>query len=163
MGGRGSGGARVRSGPGRKVGSVRWRREQRRTQRPVAAAEPSRASASVGRPDLPAAQAQFWEALAPHAIKSGKLTPATVFAFRELLDTLVLKRATLSEISRRTVASPEAQGLIAKYAALQTKVDCGMALYGLLPARGAAQPEPAEADPFAEFEQPFAVLHGGRA
>ena len=117
----------------------------------------------MAKPEMPPAQSQVWDSLAPHALKLNKLTPATLFAFRELLDTIVLKRATLSEISRQTLASAEAQGLITKYAALQTKVDNGMSLYGLLPTRGASMVEQVETDPFAEFEQPFTVVQGGRA
>jgi len=168
--GTGHGGARPNSGPARKPGSVRWQREQRRlrrvpeTQLPVA---PAPRVAAVGAPaDLPAQQAAIWAELAPHAVTAGTLTPATAWAFRDMCEAIVLKRASVSRISRDglMLLSGEAHPLLSKHIALMARVETGLARFGLNPmGKSVTSGRDDTVDEFAEFDRPLAVIRGGKA
>lgn len=171
MGGKGSGGARVGSGPPRQVGSVRWRREQRRARLMAVGAatesqETRKAPAAASEPpaDMPANQAAVWRELAPHAAAAGTLTPATAWAFAELCDVIVLKRATLSAISRQgLMVEGAAHPLLSRYTALQGRVESGLTRFKLLPLGKAMAVDEALKDEFAQFDAPLVVLQGGKS
>lgn len=149
MGGKGSGGRRINSGPARTVGSVRWHREQRQARK--AGAQPSSVAvvvpASVEAPGgMPADQRAVWDALSPHALAAGTLTTATALAFAELCEHIVVKRSMYVEDAGGT-----------KYRGMAALVTGGLARFRLhadgKPVQQPATPE----DPFAEFDGPVLV------
>ena len=170
MGGKGSGGARVGSGPPRKPGSVRWLREQRKLRRvpenrpDVAPVAPV---AVVGMPvDLPAGQAAVWAELAPHAIQARTLTPATAHAFRDLCEAIVLKRAAVSRIGRDglMMQSGERHSLLPNALGLMGRVEMGLQRFGLAPMGKEMSVRDEARDEFAEFDisQPLTLVKGGK-
>ncbi len=183
MGGKGSGGARLGSGPSRKVGSVRWQREQRRLRHSPRAESVRKASpiASVPKPkDLPAGQSAVWDMLAPHALAQRTLTPATAFAFRELCEAVVLKRDVLAVVEQdglmqnrlstkmdqdgggEQVFESKAHPLIAKWTALLVRVEAGLTRFRLAP-MGKEMPAVEEPkDEWSEFDAPLSVIQGGK-
>ncbi len=173
-----SGGARANTQKLRRVGSVRWQREQRRGKSaPVRPA--SRQAAAVDAPlDLPKGQRAVWDMLAPHAMAAGTLTGATVFAFIELCEAIVLKRdvarilesegLTTYAIKTRMeqdgsgeqVGETKAHPLLSRYAVLLVRVEAGLTRFRLAP-MGKPMEVPADepADEFAAFEsQPLRAV-----
>ena len=183
MGGKGSGGARLGSGPARKVGSVRWQREQRRKGAPPAAKVSARKPPApvVAKPaDLPPGQSAVWDMLAPHALAQRTLTPATAFAFRELCEAVVLKRDVLAVVEQdglmqnrlstkmdqdgggEQVFESKAHPLIAKWTALLVRVEAGLTRFRLAP-MGKEMPAVEEPkDEWSEFDAPLSVIQGGK-
>ena len=157
MGGLGSGGARVGAGRPRK------NREEAKLagsrQRPSRRPSTRHASAPVERPaDLPQGQAVVWDALAPHAIAAATLTQATAWAFRDLCEAIVLKRAVVSRIGRDgimlTGGAGGAHPLLSRHVALMVRVEAGLARFGLIPVGKAVADEDEPTDEFEEFDFP---------
>lgn len=169
-----SGGPRPNVQKPRVVGSVRWRREQRKKRLGQAApefeagAKPRRKRVGeVVRPeDLSPTTVAVWDALAPHAVDAGTLTPASAWAFRRLCEAIVLERAELARISRDgLMVDGEKHPLLQPHTALMTRVEMGLQRFCLIPMgkEMAAKAEAAQEDEFAEFDRPLAVIQGGKA
>lgn len=180
MGGKGSGGPRPNTGPARKVGSVRWQREQRKLRRVPATGA---ASASVKREPveapsgLPAEQRAVWLALAPHATAAGTLTAATSAAFADLCEAICLKRDMKTAIDEAGLTylkvtidgagqehqEQKAHPLLSRYVAQAVRVEAGQTRFMLTgtgkPAAVVAPPE----DQFSEFDGPQLVKGAAKA
>lgn len=169
-----SGGARPNVEKSRKVGSVRWRREQRRQKGGPAA--PKAPVAPVPKPsDLPAGQSAVWDALSPHALAARTLTPGTAWAFRDLCEAIVLKRDMLAIIEAdglmqnrlstkmdengggEQVFESKAHPLLAKWTALQVRVEAGLTRFRLAPMGKELAPAEQPKDEWAEFDGPRLV------
>lgn len=147
------------------MGSVRWRRAQRRQPRDLdRPAEPTAVPVAIERPsDLSTQTAAVWDALAPHAIAATTLTPASVWAFRDLCEAVVLKRAMLARISREgLVVDDAAHPLLSRHTALMVRVETLLARFRLMP-MGKEMPTVAQpVDEFAEFDRDFGLIQGGK-
>lgn len=154
MGGTGSGGARLNSGPDRTVGSVRWRREHKKK----AAAPVVRVlgcAGTVERPrDLPADQVAVWERWAPMAMAQRTLVPETVGDFRALCE-LETERASV-------LAARQAEGwtdvglrLAAAYRGLVQRIESKARAFRLAPIGKEMMPATAPVDdPWSRFDGP---------
>lgn len=178
-----SGGARVGCAKLRKIGSVRWRREQRQLRKgggkasslPVVKREPVEMPA-----DMPAEQRAVWASLAPHAVAAGTLTAATAFAFKLLCAQIVLMQDMAALIKKKGLTTlaldtkmeaagggsqliqEKANPLLARHDAVFKDVQAGLARFLL---NGTGKPAAVQAPPedaFAEFDQGFGVIQGGK-
>lgn len=134
-------------------------RERRRT--------PAAAVTLIAAPaDLPEAQREVWNELAPHACAAKTLTEGTVAAFRDLIEAIVIKREMLAQIRRDGLTylkvtidgsgqehtEVKAHPLIGQHRGMMQRVEQGMLRFRLSPmGKELEQPEPPE-DPFAEFD-----------
>ncbi|HUU83299.1 MAG TPA: hypothetical protein VM243_07330 [Phycisphaerae bacterium] len=128
--------------------------------------------------DLPAGQAAVWDALAPHAIAARTLTPATAWDFRDLCESIVLKRDMLAVVEAEGLTStslktkmdesgggeqvfePKAHPLLSRHAALAGRVAAGLARFRLAP-MGKGMPEVEKpADEWSEFDAPLRLVQG---
>ena len=154
MGGKGSGGARVGSGPARQVGSTRWRQEQRRRREAAGADAPLVPDAPlvVDKPaGLSAAEVAVWDRLAPHALAAKTLTPATAEAFAFGCYMVVLER----ELRATRPGGPDHRMLL-------IRVEAFNARFRLAP-MGKEMPQVEEPkDDFAEFDQPLTLVKGAK-
>lgn len=174
MGGKGSGGRRLNSGPARRIGSVRWQREQKRVRKgggkpsgaPTAVREPLEAP-----PGMSADQRAVWVSLAPHAIAAGTLTAATVVAFLQLCSRIVLLRAMEAQIEADGIMADKvtlqmdekggglqsvekkAHDLLTKYMTLMQRVDQAMLRFRLAPMGKELVPPEPPVDEWQEFDQ----------
>lgn len=185
MGGKGSGGLRVGAGRRSEQGSVRWLREQRRKRKGTAPRQrvvpPKSLLIAVLTPDdLPDGQASVWRALAPHAMAARTLVPATAWAFRDLVEAIVLKRDMLALIEQEGLTStslktqmdvngggnqvlePKAHPLLTRHAALMARVEAGLTRFRLSPMGKEIAPVDEPADEFAEFDHPLVLVKGGK-
>lgn len=168
-----SGGPRVGCAKPRQVGSVRWKREQkkRRKGRGAAAQAPAAPREAVKPPyGLPKEQRAVWRKLAPHAIQAGTLTVATAAAFGDLCEAICLKRELHARIKADGLMSrgeapllePKAHPLLSKFTALMVRVEAGQLRFLLTgtgkPAAAVTPPE----DAFAEFDGLQLVKGAGR-
>lgn len=129
--------------------------------------------------DLPASQRDIWRDLAPHACAAGTLTEATVWAFRDLCEAIVLRRAMAAQLEldglmvnavkvdedsgeRFSLGEPKAHPLITHERGMRQRVEAGMARFNLTPMGKSVAPKAEPVDPFAEFED-FTVIKGGKA
>lgn len=174
-----NGGARVGAGRPKEVGSVRWKREQRKAkgQPPPAAPAP----VAVPKPKgLPAGQSAVWDMLAPLALEQRTLTDATAFALVELCEAIVLKRdiarileadgLTTTAVKTRMeqdgsgeqVGETKAHPLIAKWTALLVRVEAGLMRFRLAPMGKEIPPVEKPADEWSEFDQPLTLVKGAK-
>ena len=182
MGGKGSGGARLGSGPARTPGSVRYLREQRLRGKPAPAAKPKARRPPVvamAKPKgIPAGQSSVWDLLAPQALLQRTLTPATAFAFLELCEAIILKRDILAIIEAdglmqnrlatkmdkdgggEQMFESKAHPLIAKWTALLVRVEAGLTRFRLAPMGKELVLAEEPKDDFAEFDQPLMLVKG---
>lgn len=151
MGGKGSGGARVGSGPKRRTPDANWlngnpgKRGPRAVPRPTPSAT---GDVAVARPkDLQPDEVLIWDELAPLAIGLGSLTPARAFAFGLLCRWIVLERKLAA--APLAAAGPDHRGLI-------QKVEGGLARFRLHGDGKLAEQAPA-ADEWDEFDGPTLV------
>jgi len=177
MGGRGSGGARVNTGPKPMDEATLALRGSRPRRKPVLAVSrpanlPQQAPERVNCPeDLPIDQKAVWDALAPEAMAQRTLTSATASAFRDLCEAIVIKRLMLAQIQTDGMTlvdvsvdgagvehqSLRAHPLLAKHQGMMVRVESGMARF-LLTATGKPSVEQAApVDEFAEFDGPQLV------
>lgn len=178
MGGIGSGG--LRCGAGRK--SKRTAERKLAGSRERTAARDAGASASaplVAMPrDLPETQKAIWRDLAPHATAARTLTEATVWAFRDLCEAIVLRRAMAAQLEldglmvnavkvdeetgdRFSLGEPRAHPLITHERGMRQRVEAGMARFNLAPMGKSIAPKAEPDDPFAEFED-LKLIKGGK-
>lgn len=121
----------------------------------------------VDRPsDLPQEQAAVWAELAPHATEARTLVPATVQAFRDLCEAIVVKRALLARIEtdgltyiKVTVDGTgtehteiKAHPLLAQHRGMMQRVEAGMARFRLAPMGKEILPTAEPENPFDAFE-----------
>ncbi len=177
MGGYGSGGNRT--GAGRKSKREKDRKLSGSRARTPVRDTPS--SVAVEMPDdLPEPQRHVWAALAPHALKSGTLTDATVWAFRDLCEAIVLRRAMAAQLEldglmvnpvkvdeetgdRFSLGDPKAHPLITHERGMRLRVEAGMARFNVAP-MGKSVAAPAKpVDPFEEFDGLHAIPGGKSA
>lgn len=174
MGGYGSGGNRINAG----------RKSKREAERKVSGSRsrtPARDAGSavpVEMPeDLPESQRHVWEALAPHATKAGTLTEATVWAFRDLCEAIVLRRQMAAQLEldglmvnvvkvdeetgeRYSLGDPKAHPLITHERGMRMRVEAGMARFNVAPMGKSVAPPAKAVDPFEEFDGMYAVPGG---
>jgi hypothetical protein len=161
MGGKGSGGARVGAGRRRQTQQEQWiagavsRSPEQAGRKPTAALAPPE---PVSRPlDLNDAEVDVWEDLAPQALANLTLTPATRFAFRDLVEAIVMRRAMRAAIGEElTVAddkgNEKAHPLITHHRGMMQRVEAGLARFRLAPFGKEILPQgDAPADPFADL------------
>jgi hypothetical protein len=179
MGGKGSGGSRIASGRKGKDAASRWLSGTARKAPPAGDGPDSGASSASAAPfaileppaELEPAVAAVWSALAPHAAHARTLTHGTATAFRDLCEAIVLRRTMLRQIAadgltigRRLVDDAgveylerRAHPLLTHQRNMLQRIEAGMVRYGLLPiGKPLADPAPAAADPWAEFDAPAA-------
>lgn len=164
MGGRGSGGARVNSGPGRVIGSLRWNREQKRAKQHPAVPAPK--LPILPPPDgLTEAQRAVWVDLAPHAAGERTLTPATAAAFRDLCEAIVSKARMQAQIDADGLTylkvtidgagqehqEVKAHPLISQHRGLMQRVEAGFARFRLAPSGKPLSPAVETKDEWSEF------------
>jgi hypothetical protein len=117
-----------------------------------------------------------WDQLAPHALAQRTLTPATAWAFGQLVEAIVLKRDVLAVIEAdglmqnrlstkmdesgggEQVFESKAHPLIAKWTALLVRVEAGLTRFRLAPMGKELQPVDEPKDDFAEFDQPLTLV-----
>lgn len=171
MGGKGSGGARIGAGRKSNEEAARWLggnagKRGKRAKRPESA---GRTPELIPVPSgMPEEQATVWNALAPHACGERTLVPATVQAFRDLCEAIVLKRRMLAQIERdgftylrvtidgagQEHTEARAHPLITQHRGLMQRVEAGMLRFRLSPMGKALEPVEAPKDEWAEFDQP---------
>lgn len=164
MGGKGSGGARIGTGPKPKNAALALvhRSRDNGTRSETGAEAVLSASGTVERPvDLPTAQGAIWDRLAPLALQNGTLTPESVPGFTHLCECLWAKAVLLAKIEasdwqvdKVTLQLDEKGGglqqvekkasdLITKWQAMLVRVENGLARFRLTADgkdRGGAQP-----------------------
>lgn len=168
MGGKGSGGARVNTGPKPVDDATMALRGSRPRRKPALATSRPTAQAVmevVACPDdLPTDQKAVWDALAPEAMKQHTLTSATASAFRDLCEAIVIKRLMLAQIQADGMTlvdvsvdgagvehqSLKAHPLLAKHQGMMVRVEAGMARF-LLTATG--KPSVVTEEPVDEFSE----------
>ena len=152
MGGIGSGGRRPRAGRPQKVGSVRWQRAERRAQRAGAPPAVQAPSALVAAPEgLEPDALAVWSRLAPFALESRSLTPATAEAFALGCRVVALERA----VSATNAAGSNHRGLL-------VRVEAFLLRFGLMPTGKPIAQTEQPADEWAEFDRPLALVRGGK-
>jgi hypothetical protein len=116
--------------------------------------------------DLPAEQAAVWGELAPLALTQRTLLAATVQAFRDLCEAIVLKRSMLERIEadgltylKVTVdgagtehSELKAHPLISQHRGMMQRVEAGLARFRLAPIGKEILPAAEPSDPFDEFD-----------
>lgn len=167
MGGVGSGGMRVGSGRKARGARVLSLEGGRARKKVVAAAVPDVARAPVPAPaDLSPESLAVWEALAPHALSAGTLTPGTAAAFRDLCEvrafTQRLKSRLESDGETFVKVSVDGAGvehqelkahpLLARHAAMLVRVEAGMTRFRLSPIGKEIEIATKPDDPFEQFE-----------
>ncbi len=171
MGGKGSGGARVGAGRKSKTDAERWLSGNAGKRGIPVRQAPEGAGKAVELipvpPDLPADQAEVWNALAPHACGERTLLPATVQAFRDLCEAIVMKRRLLAEMERdgftylrvtidgsgQEHTEVKAHPLMSQHRGLMVRVESGMTRFRLAPTGKALVSPEAPKDEWAEFDQ----------
>lgn len=154
MGGKGSGGARLGTGPKRRDQNASWlaggkKPGPRGVVRPPAAAEGE--LAAVERPKvMPADDAAVWDELAPLALLQGTLKPCYAMAFADLCALIVLERKL--RIAPLAVAGPDHRGML-------QRVEAGRARFRLIPDGKPVVSDEAPKDEWAEFDGPTLVKH----
>jgi len=119
--------------------------------------------------DIPEAQKQVWEELAPHAVAARTLTAGTAAAFRDLCEAIVLKRMMLAEIladgltgAKVTLQMDEKGGglqtvekkahtLLSQHRGMMQRVEAGFTRFRLAPMGKELVVEAKAEDPFEEF------------
>jgi hypothetical protein len=164
MGGFGSGGARVGTGPKPKDAAAKRLTGSRGSRK---AAAPVATLPMVAPPDeLPADQRAVWLQLAPHAVQARTLTAATAESFRDLCRAITIRNGLLDKIQTDgwTFVSVKVDGagtehpelkkhpLVSDLRGWEQRVEAGRARFRLAPlGKEIAAPEKPE-DPFAEFD-----------
>ena len=139
----------------------------------VAQARAAKKKRSGPKPiDLTPEHASVWAELAPFATAQGTLTDASVMAFRDLCEAIVIKRALLRQITAEgwTVIGPSgisrAHPLLTRYQGIYQRIEAGLTRFALSPmgeemgfgkppaGSGVGATAPEERDPFAEFDGP---------
>jgi hypothetical protein len=165
MGGIGSGGA---PGSGRQSKSEHQRfldggADKRGRKRPKKPAAPK----PVAMPgDVSDAVRPIWLALAPHATTARTLTPATVGAFRDLCEAIVLKRRLLDAIEAGGLTylkvtidgagqehmEQKANPLLAQHRGMMQRVEAGLKCFRLSPIGKEMSAPEVPSSPFDEFD-----------
>lgn len=177
MGGFGSGGKRV--GAGRKSKTKAERKLTGARSRTAAKDAGAGAGAAVPMPkDLLPSQAAVWRELAPHATSAGTLIPATVWAFRDLCEAIVLRRQMAAQLEldglmvnvvkvdeetgdRYSLGDPKAHPLITHERGMRVRVEAGMLRFNIAPMGKSVAKVDVPEDPFAQFEG-LSVVKGGK-
>lgn len=116
--------------------------------------------------DLTPAQAEVWATLAPHAHVARTLTPATVVAFRDLCEAMVVKRQMAAKIqedgytylkvtvdgSGQEHSELKAHPLISQHRGMMQRVEAGLVRFRLSPIGKEMVAQEVQTDPFAEFD-----------
>lgn len=149
-----SGGARRHVEKSRRVGSVRWQREQRRQRRQIGVAVDVPEVAPLAEPvEMPACLtggALVWTELAPEATTKGTLTAATAAAFALLCQNVTLERQMRAAELGAGVGGPDHRGMI-------RLVEMGLERFGLNADGKPVAVVKASKDEWAEFEGPRLV------
>lgn len=162
----GSGGDRV--GSGRRpndpsVAAVRGSRQRNGAKTAQGAPFPLLPAPS----DLPADRAVVWNELAPLACGGRTLTAQTVPAFRDLCESIVLKRAMLAQLERDGLTylkvtvdgagvehtELKAHPLVSQYRGMLQRVETGMQRFRLAPMGKELVLEVKDEDPFDAFDE----------
>jgi hypothetical protein len=159
MGGKGSGGMRVGAG---RPAKPQADKVLAGTARPPAGRppEPPEPPIAVVPPpaDLTEAQRLLWDQLAPFALEARTLTAATVLAFCDLLEAIVVKRTMQARIDKEgqvltMVSGKKAHPLLGHHRGMMQRVEVGLARFKLAPIGKELTEGPAPVDPFSEFEE----------
>jgi len=108
--------------------------------------------------DLTEAQRALWDQLAPFALEARTLTAATVLAFCDLLEAIVVKRAMQARIDKEgqvlnLVSGKKAHPLLGHHRGMMQRVEVGLARFKLAPIGKELTEGAAPVDPFSEFEE----------
>jgi hypothetical protein len=166
MGGYGSGGGRLGSGPKGKQEADR--RLEGGRDRGKGASKPPKVTLIAAPADLPLAQRAVWNELAPHACEARTLTAGTAAAFRQLCGRIVLLGLIEKQIEDDGIMTDKvtlqmdekggglqavekkAHDLLTKCMTLMQRVDQGMLRFGLSPI---GKPIAAAEKPKDEFDE----------
>jgi hypothetical protein len=165
MGGKGSGGARVGSGPKRK--SDREARLTGARKRMLVQGVPLPPAPPIAQPEgLPADQQAVWAELYPLAVEARTLTAATLGSFRDLVRSIVVRDRILEDINATgwTYLKHSVDGagveheelrkhpLVSDLRGWEQRVEAGRARFRLAPIGKEIASRPREEDAFSEFE-----------
>ncbi len=153
MGGSGSGGQRIGSGPKAKA-AITARLHGSRRGAPAS----TRGLGLVPKPQLPAEQSGIWDELAPLALEARTLTPATVGSFVELLEAIALRRQMAAIIATGGImVEGQPHPLLVRHQGLMLRVEAGRARFRLAPFGKEIAAQVEAVDPMAEFDQPWPI------
>jgi hypothetical protein len=108
--------------------------------------------------DLTDAQRLLWDQLAPYALEARTLTAATVLAFCDLLEAIVVKRTMQARIDKEgqvlnMVSGKKAHPLLGHHRGMMQRVEVGLARFKLAPIGKELTEGTPPVDPFSEFEE----------
>lgn len=169
MGGKGSGGTRIGTGPKRKTSDEKWLSGKGPANQPKT---PPPVTLIAAPADLTEAQTAVWNELAPHACAARTLVAGTVTAFRQLCGRIVLLHQMEAQLEQdglmdtkvslqmdetggglQTVQK-KAHDLLTKCMTMMQRVDQGMLRFRLSPmGKEIIEPEPTK-DEWSEFDGP---------
>lgn len=117
--------------------------------------------------DLPGEQLAIWQELAPFALEARTLAKSTARAFRDVCETIVLKRAIVAQLERDGLTYQKvsvdgagvehmelkAHPLLTQLRGVMQRTEVGLTRFGLAPmGKPLAIAQTEEKDPFAEFD-----------
>lgn len=155
MGGKGSGGNRIGAGRKSKDAAAVWLSGNAGKRTRASASAPSIAPVSVEMPsDLPELHQDVWQRLAPKALAQLTLTPATVDAFRDLVEAIVVRDGLLAAIHQSGYMDKDGKHpLLTDWRGVRQQVQTAMKEFRLAPlGKPMAEGPKPEADPFDEFQ-----------
>ena len=152
MGGKGSGGTRIGSGPKPKSAASHVLAGTDKAKHRAAVAEPLPVEFVHEPAELTREAAEVWRTLAPLAMQARTLTAATAHDMRELCELVVEMRGCLA--ARRTLGwTADSLGLAREYRGLVQRVEAKMRGFRLAPiGKEMAEAAPKVTDPWAEFD-----------